>query len=41
MLMVPPTVDVDYERDINIVINKLEQAMAAQAATMKVNQLTD
>ena len=38
---VPPTVDVDYERDINIVINKLEQAMAVQAATMKVKQLTD
>lgn len=38
---VQPTVDVGYERDINIVINKLEQAMAAQAATMKVNQLTD
>lgn len=38
---VPSTVDVDYERDINIVINKLEQAMAVQAATMKVKQLTD
>lgn len=36
-----PTVDVDYERNINIVINKLEQAIAVQAATMKVNQLTD
>ena len=36
-----PTVDVDYERDINIVINKLEQAMAVQAATMKVKQLTN
>ena len=38
---VPPTVDVDYEQDINIVINELKQAMAVQAATMKVNQLTD
>lgn len=38
---IQPTVDVDYERDINIVINKLEQAIAVQAATMKVNQLTD
>lgn len=38
---VQPTVDVGYERDINIVINKLEQAMAVQAATMKVKQLTD
>ena len=38
---IQPTVDVDYGRDINIVINKLEQAMAVQAATMKVNQLTD
>lgn len=36
-----PTVDVDYERNINIVINKLEQTIAVQAATMKVNQLTD
>ena len=36
-----PAVDVDYERNINIVINKLEQAIAVQAATMKVNQLTD
>lgn len=36
-----PTVDVDYERNINIIINKLEQAIAVQAATMKVNQLTD
>lgn len=38
---IQPTVDVDYERNINIVINKLEQAIAVQAATMKVNQLTD
>lgn len=38
---IPPIVDVDYEQDINIVINKLEQAMAVQAATMKINQLTD
>jgi hypothetical protein len=38
---IQPTVDVDYERDINIVINELEQAVSVQAATMKVNQLTD
>lgn len=38
---IPPTVDVDYEQDINIVINELKQAMAVQAAMMKVNQLTD
>lgn len=38
---IQPTVDVDYEQDINIVINELKQAMAVQAATMKVNQLTD
>ena len=36
-----PTVDVDYEQDINIVINKLEQAIAVQAAMMKVDQLTN
>ena len=36
-----PTVGVDYERNINIVINKLEQAMAVQSAMMKVDQLTD
>ena len=38
---VPSDTSVEYERDINIVINELKQAMAVQAAMMKVNQLAD
>lgn len=38
---IPPTVDVEYEQDISIVVNELKEAMAVQAAMMKVNQLTD